>query len=201
MRTFTVYFSSATGYGSPSYGFSSYGGYPYGSSSYGYGSSIYGLPSYGANPYRSPVYGSSSYGAPRYGATTPYTSNLGPGAVAPLGNPLFRGTISSLGSTMGASYSSPLGGGALATSGLGYGQMPGAAGALGGPQHAPGPGSTIVPDPAFNPDADCDALHNAVHGLTTDQATIIRILTHRTNDQRQVLRTTYQTKFGKVLQE
>ena len=57
---------------------------------------------------------------------------------------------------------------------------------------------TVMPFAQFNAEEDCKALYKAMKGLGTDEATIIRILTGRSNAQRQALKAPYKTVFGKV---
>lgn len=49
---------------------------------------------------------------------------------------------------------------------------------------------TVRPVDNFNPDADAKALRKAMKGLGTDEDTIIDIITHRSNAQRQQIRQT-----------
>lgn len=51
---------------------------------------------------------------------------------------------------------------------------------------------------ANNPEEDCKALHTAMHGLGTDEAALIRVISARTNAQRQQLRMMYKQMFGQV---
>uniref|UniRef100_A0A2K6CK08 Annexin n=1 Tax=Macaca nemestrina TaxID=9545 RepID=A0A2K6CK08_MACNE len=51
----------------------------------------------------------------------------------------------------------------------------------------------------FNPDADAKALRKAMKGLGTDEDTIIDIITHRSNAQRQQIRQTFKSHFGRDL--
>ncbi|XP_033617653.1 annexin A6 [Fukomys damarensis] len=79
---------------------------------------------------------------------------------------------------------------------------------------SPGPGSTgyptvvplkptmkgtVRPTSDFNPDADAKALRKAMKGLGTDEDTIIDIITHRSNAQRQQIRQTFKSHFGRDL--
>ena len=57
---------------------------------------------------------------------------------------------------------------------------------------------TVRDYPNFNVDADCQALHNAMKGVGTDEDAIIQILALRSNAQRQQLRTGYKSRFGQV---
>ncbi|XP_036169031.1 annexin A6 isoform X1 [Myotis myotis] len=58
---------------------------------------------------------------------------------------------------------------------------------------------TVRPANDFNPDADAKALRKAMKGLGTDEDTIIDIITHRSNAQRQQLRQTFKSHFGRDL--
>ncbi|XP_036605039.1 annexin A6 isoform X1 [Trichosurus vulpecula] len=58
---------------------------------------------------------------------------------------------------------------------------------------------TVRPTPNFDPEADAKALRKAMKGLGTDEDTIIDIVTHRSNDQRQQIRQTFKSHFGRDL--
>ncbi|KAJ8777150.1 hypothetical protein J1605_014533 [Eschrichtius robustus] len=58
---------------------------------------------------------------------------------------------------------------------------------------------TVHPAGDFNPDADAKALRKAMKGLGTDEGTIIDIITHRSNAQRQQIRQTFKSHFGRDL--
>uniref|UniRef100_A0A8C4L1M1 Annexin n=1 Tax=Equus asinus asinus TaxID=83772 RepID=A0A8C4L1M1_EQUAS len=58
---------------------------------------------------------------------------------------------------------------------------------------------TVRPADGFNPDADAKALRKAMKGLGTDESTIIDIITHRSNAQRQQIRQTFKSHFGRDL--
>ncbi|KAM9065441.1 annexin A6 isoform X1 [Sarcophilus harrisii] len=58
---------------------------------------------------------------------------------------------------------------------------------------------TVRPRPDFDPEADAKALRKAMKGLGTDEDTIIDIVTHRSNDQRQQIRQTFKSHFGRDL--
>nr|XP_060490057.1 annexin A6 [Panthera onca] len=58
---------------------------------------------------------------------------------------------------------------------------------------------TVRPADNFNPDADAKALRKAMKGLGTDEDTIIDIITHRSNAQRQQIRQTFKSHFGRDL--
>ncbi|XP_004713876.1 annexin A1 [Echinops telfairi] len=64
-----------------------------------------------------------------------------------------------------------------------------------------GPGSAVSPYPAFNPASDVAALHKAITVKGVDEATIIDILTKRTNAQRQQIKAAYLQEKGKPLDE
>ncbi|XP_038628446.1 annexin A6 isoform X1 [Tachyglossus aculeatus] len=58
---------------------------------------------------------------------------------------------------------------------------------------------TVHPAVDFNPEADAKALRKAMKGLGTDESTIIDVLTHRSNAQRQEIRKTFKSHFGRDL--
>ncbi|KAF3828462.1 hypothetical protein GH733_001959 [Mirounga leonina] len=58
---------------------------------------------------------------------------------------------------------------------------------------------TVRPVDNFNPDADAKALRKAMKGLGTDEDTIIDIITHRSNAQRQQIRQIFKSHFGRDL--
>ncbi|KAB1281818.1 Annexin A6 [Camelus dromedarius] len=58
---------------------------------------------------------------------------------------------------------------------------------------------TVHPARDFNPDADAKALRKAMKGLGTDEDTIINIITHRSNAQRQQIRQAFKSHFGRDL--
>uniref|UniRef100_A0A5F9CV44 Annexin n=1 Tax=Oryctolagus cuniculus TaxID=9986 RepID=A0A5F9CV44_RABIT len=58
---------------------------------------------------------------------------------------------------------------------------------------------TVRPAGDFNPDADAKALRKAMKGIGTDEDTIIDIITHRSNAQRQQIRQTFKSHFGRDL--
>ncbi|XP_049633968.1 annexin A6 [Suncus etruscus] len=58
---------------------------------------------------------------------------------------------------------------------------------------------TVRPAGDFDPDADAKALRKAMKGLGTDEETIINIITRRSNAQRQQLRQTFKSHFGRDL--
>ncbi|XP_006776522.1 PREDICTED: annexin A1 isoform X1 [Myotis davidii] len=64
-----------------------------------------------------------------------------------------------------------------------------------------GPGPAVYPFPSFNPSSDVAALHNAIMAKGVDEATIIDILTKRTNAQRQQIKAAYLQEKGKPLDE
>ncbi|KAM7419486.1 hypothetical protein PAMA_016549 [Pampus argenteus] len=51
----------------------------------------------------------------------------------------------------------------------------------------------------FNPSADADVLYKAMKGLGTDEDAILQLLTARSNAQRQEIKSTYKSLFGKDL--
>ncbi|XP_074545344.1 annexin A5b [Halichoeres trimaculatus] len=58
---------------------------------------------------------------------------------------------------------------------------------------------TIKPSANFNASADAEALKKAMKGLGTDEDAILQLLTARSNSQRQEIKATYKTLFGKDL--
>lgn len=58
---------------------------------------------------------------------------------------------------------------------------------------------TVKASGNFNASADAEALHKAMKGLGTDEDTILQLLTARSNGQRQEIKATYKTLFGKDL--
>jgi len=61
--------------------------------------------------------------------------------------------------------------------------------------------ASIVEYPDFDAQADCEALHDAMKGLGTDEDLITGIITNRSNAQRQEMKTLYATMFGKELEK
>uniref|UniRef100_A0A8C6QKH6 Annexin n=1 Tax=Nannospalax galili TaxID=1026970 RepID=A0A8C6QKH6_NANGA len=64
-----------------------------------------------------------------------------------------------------------------------------------------GSGSAVNYYPGFNPSSDVAALHKAITVKDVDEATIIDILTKRTNAQRQQIKAVYFQELGKPLDE
>jgi len=58
---------------------------------------------------------------------------------------------------------------------------------------------TVKASPSFNASADAEDLRKAMKGLGTDEETILKLLTARSNAQRQEIKTVYKTLFGKDL--
>ncbi|XP_036403747.1 annexin A6 [Megalops cyprinoides] len=58
---------------------------------------------------------------------------------------------------------------------------------------------TIYPATNFDPGSDAQALRKAMKGFGTDEDTIIEILTHRTNEQRQQIRQAFKSHLGRDL--
>ncbi|EHB06924.1 Annexin A6 [Heterocephalus glaber] len=58
---------------------------------------------------------------------------------------------------------------------------------------------TVRPTSDFNPDEDAKALRKAMKGLGTNEGAIIDIITHRSNAQRQQIRQTFKSHFGRDL--
>jgi len=61
--------------------------------------------------------------------------------------------------------------------------------------------ATIVDFPCFDATADCEALHDAMKGFGTDEDLITGIITNRSNQQRQEMKTTYAQMWGKDLED
>ena len=58
----------------------------------------------------------------------------------------------------------------------------------------------LAPYPTnFNPEQDCQILHNAVHGAGTDERAIINIIVNRSGPQRAEIRRCYKASFGRDL--
>ncbi|XP_053158676.1 annexin A1 [Hemicordylus capensis] len=62
-------------------------------------------------------------------------------------------------------------------------------------------GSAVHTYPSFNPTADVEALDKAIHAKGVDEATIINIVTKRTNAQRQQIKAAYKQAKGKPLED
>ncbi|XP_047435085.1 annexin A5b [Mugil cephalus] len=58
---------------------------------------------------------------------------------------------------------------------------------------------TVKPSRDFNANADAEVLYKAMKGLGTDEDAILQLLTARSNGQRQEIKTSYKTLFGKDL--
>lgn len=58
---------------------------------------------------------------------------------------------------------------------------------------------TVKPSPTFNPNADCETLKKAMKGFGCDDKSIINTLCFRSNAQRQQIRNTFKTMYGKDL--
>ncbi|XP_036379456.1 annexin A6-like isoform X1 [Megalops cyprinoides] len=58
---------------------------------------------------------------------------------------------------------------------------------------------TVRPITDFDPGSDATALRKAMKGFGTDEDTIIDIITHRSNEQRQQIRQTYKSHLGRDL--
>uniref|UniRef100_A0A671YR98 Annexin n=1 Tax=Sparus aurata TaxID=8175 RepID=A0A671YR98_SPAAU len=58
---------------------------------------------------------------------------------------------------------------------------------------------TVKASGNFNASADAEALYKSMKGLGTDEDTILQLLTARSNSQRQEIKATYKTLFGKDL--
>lgn len=58
---------------------------------------------------------------------------------------------------------------------------------------------TVTACEDFDPDQDCERLHNAMDGLGTNERPIIRILTRRSTLQRQILKERYEETYGENL--
>uniref|UniRef100_H2ZA48 Annexin n=1 Tax=Ciona savignyi TaxID=51511 RepID=H2ZA48_CIOSA len=60
---------------------------------------------------------------------------------------------------------------------------------------------TVTPTDDFDPEQDCNRLHEAMDGLGTNERPIIRIMTRRSTNQRQILKQQYEDMFGDNLVE
>ncbi|CAK8672060.1 annexin A13-like [Clavelina lepadiformis] len=60
---------------------------------------------------------------------------------------------------------------------------------------------TVTATDDFDPDQDCERLHDAMDGLGTNERPIIRILTRRSTLQRQILKQRYEETYGEELVE
>jgi len=58
---------------------------------------------------------------------------------------------------------------------------------------------TVKPSATFNPNSDCEAIKSAMKGLGCNDKAIINILCYRSNPQRQEIRSTFKTMYGKDL--
>ena len=63
----------------------------------------------------------------------------------------------------------------------------------------PGPMPMGMPSGPFNPEQDCQIIHNAVHGAGPDERTIINIIVNRNYMQRAAIRQAYKSCYGKDL--
>ena len=63
----------------------------------------------------------------------------------------------------------------------------------------PGPMPMGMASGPFNPEQDCQIIHNAVHGAGTDERTIINIIVNRNYMQRAAIRQAYKSCYGKDL--
>lgn len=61
--------------------------------------------------------------------------------------------------------------------------------------------ATIVDYADFDPQADCEAIHDAMDGLGTDEEKITEIITYRSNAQRQEIKVMYGQMFGEGLED
>jgi len=61
--------------------------------------------------------------------------------------------------------------------------------------------ATIVDYADFDPQADCEAIHDAMDGLGTDEDKITEIITYRSNAQRQEIKVLYAQMFGEGLED
>jgi len=64
--------------------------------------------------------------------------------------------------------------------------------------HVVQPNPTVHPSVSFDPEQDAKALHKAMKGFGTNEATIIAILCHRSCQQRLEIANTFKAAFGKV---
>ncbi|XP_062380445.1 annexin A6 isoform X1 [Sardina pilchardus] len=58
---------------------------------------------------------------------------------------------------------------------------------------------TVFDDPGFDANADAEALYNAMKGLGSDKEAILDLITSRSNAQRQEIRASYKSLYGKDL--
>ena len=58
---------------------------------------------------------------------------------------------------------------------------------------------TVHPVPNFNAEKDCEVLRKAMKGAGTDEAAIVAVVGHRSNDQRQQIKKMFKTMYGKDL--
>ncbi|CAH8858626.1 unnamed protein product [Trichobilharzia szidati] len=58
---------------------------------------------------------------------------------------------------------------------------------------------TLKPSPDFDPDKDCEKLHQAMAGMGTNEKAVIEIMGHRSSEQRVVITQRYKSIFGKDL--
>uniref|UniRef100_A0A3Q3WI82 Annexin n=1 Tax=Mola mola TaxID=94237 RepID=A0A3Q3WI82_MOLML len=65
----------------------------------------------------------------------------------------------------------------------------------------PTQGGTITAAPDFDPNADAEALYNAMKGIGSDKEAILDLVTSRNNTQRQAIIAAYKNNFGKDLIE
>lgn len=66
--------------------------------------------------------------------------------------------------------------------------------------HPPSQGQgTLRPFPGFNPHADCEVLKKAMKGFGCDDKAVMNILCFRTNQQRQQMKMSFKTMYGKDL--
>lgn len=61
--------------------------------------------------------------------------------------------------------------------------------------------ATVQPAVNFNPEADSAVLYNAMKGLGTDEDAIIKLLSHRSLQQRQTIEKTYKSIYGMDLRK
>lgn len=175
------YLPPPSGFGAPPLS----GGYPPSTAPNQYGAPQSGAypsvspPNYGSSNYGAPNYGSSHYGAPgQYGAP-PGGQYGAPTTVGGYGAP----SVSSSGG-YGQGYGS---------SSSSFGNVPSAASYIIREE------GTLKPYPRFNAEDDVQKLRKAMKGFGTDEKTLINILGHRSNDQRQNLKLMFKTCFGRDL--
>uniref|UniRef100_W5N0P7 Annexin n=1 Tax=Lepisosteus oculatus TaxID=7918 RepID=W5N0P7_LEPOC len=151
-----------------------------------------GYPAPSGYPQQPAAGGYPSYpgGGPGYGVPPG-----GPGFGAPPGGPGYGGYPQPPGQAYGGGGPAPQPG--YLPGGFPGGPMPGQQ-----PQPLPVVGKpvyqgTIKPTPGFNAEADAAILRKAMKGFGTDEQAIIDVVSRRTNEERQKIKTMFKTMYGK----